>query len=81
MRPYVKPELFLETFELAQNVAACANKLNQGSVTACVVVDSSLGDLGLTGANLFVASNTDCGTSVEIYCEESSSSGMATHAS
>lgn len=33
MRPYVKPELYCETFELSQHIAACGIDVNFAKVT------------------------------------------------
>lgn len=35
MRPYVKPELFCETFELSQHIAACGIDVGYKSTDEC----------------------------------------------
>lgn len=35
MKKYVKPELFFESFELSQSIAACGIDMHQGDATSC----------------------------------------------
>lgn len=36
MKAYVKPELFYESFELSQHIAACGIDVNLADTTACI---------------------------------------------
>ena len=77
MKPYVKPELFYESFELSQSVAACGwDMSNQSDKNNC----TAFGDeaLGRFPVNLFTATPRCDVTEdkVEGYCYEVSSGGM-----
>ena len=75
MKAYVKPELFYESFELSQNIAACGwdmiNNTDKGSCYAVADGDITDGNNNESGAifpdmvKLFV--NEDC-TVNEVYC-------------
>ena len=74
MKAYVKPELFYESFELSQNIAACGWDLQFENETSCYAVmdgDITDSDNGVSGAifpdmvKLFV--NEKC-TVNEVYC-------------
>lgn len=62
MKKYVKPELFCESFELAQHIAACDYDSNDthDDVKTCSFTD---GDLVL-----FVDGNSSCKVVPEGYC-------------
>lgn len=73
MKPYVKPELFYESFELSQSVAACGWDMNQLDKNNC----TALGDesWGRFPVNLFT-DTPRCDVTeetVEAYCYEVSS--------
>ena len=38
MKPYVKPQLFIESYELSQHVAACGWDMNQADKYSCAAV-------------------------------------------
>lgn len=74
MKAYVKPELFYESFELSQNIAACGWDLQFANKAECYAVmdgDITDGNNNESGAimpdlvKLFV--NNDC-TVNEVYC-------------
>ncbi len=74
MKTYVKPELYFESFELSQHIAACDLKLNQENIWTCSVElhtgDSSspfFGDMENEFVGGFV-DNTSCTKKCEIYC-------------
>ena len=41
MKAYVKPELYVERFELAQHIAGCGIPLNHDNATACKVKEGT----------------------------------------
>ena len=54
MKPYVKPELYFECFELAQHIAACAwDMTNDNDGRSCTAKwDTSFGE-SFTGESIF----------------------------
>lgn len=47
-KAYQKPVLYAESYELAEHIAACGIKLNQGTIFDCKVVGGTiLEDMGL----------------------------------
>ena len=82
MKNYVKPELFFESYELSQNIAACGWDLGQkadGSMTfnspkSCVATgDPAYGNPGLV---VFVEGNDKCVNILESYCYENSADNI-----
>lgn len=81
MRAYVKPELFYENFELAQNIAACdvSYKVN-GQVTyadmnTCYASHPNLGDYGI----YLFTNNANCDSAaLDDFCIEVSASHVTT---
>lgn len=76
MKPYVKPELIFESFELSQSIAACGWDMNQSDKKSC----EALGDeeWGHFPVKLFTDS-TRCEVTedkTEGYCYEVSSGEM-----
>ncbi len=73
MKKYVKPELFCESFELAQHIAACAFDSNgtQDSVEKC----SFTGDSGFGIVNVFQSKPT-CEAKGDDYCYTNGSGGL-----
>lgn len=65
MKPYVKPELYFESFELAQHIAACDYKLGINDVTICKITEDRYTDNIAAGG--FVSQNI-CDFPFEIYC-------------
>ncbi len=73
MRAYVKPELFYENFELAQNIAACQwdydNTLTNPEL--CYAVSDDWSDMDVR-----VFNNSLCNTGNESYCYEPGNGGQ-----
>lgn len=69
MKKYVKPELFYESFEMSQQIAACTYDSNNTS--------NDIVNCGFTGEEpnsgvtmtIFLNGNTNCTTIGEAYCE------------
>lgn len=72
MKKYVKPELFYESYELSQHIAACGWDMNSGDPMSCTADGDP--DLGNPEIRVFVASNDHCkdATIWEGYCYENS---------
>ena len=72
MRAYVKPELFYENFELAQNIATCDwDKVNNAEAMACQF------SAWYDPAETIFTSDVKCTvTDVEAYCEYNSTNGF-----
>ena len=71
MKKYVKPELFFESYELSQHVAACGYDMsNSKTVEECTATsDPTVGNnVDLGNVALFIESNTLCVVQTEIYC-------------
>ena len=61
MKPYVKPELYFESFELAQHIAACAwDMKNQNNENNCTAEWDTTDFGGVADGQLFNANNTNC---------------------
>ncbi len=77
MKNYVKPELFFESYELSQNIAACGWDMNQAEPSTCEAVPDA--DFNMPGIVAFVDGNADCNWKGEKwdYCYENSSDGNA----
>lgn len=76
MKNYVKPELFFESYELSQNIAACGwDMQNQGDPANCAAKgDPAWGNPGVT---VFVEQNAACGgITLEGYCYENSADNI-----
>lgn len=74
MKEYVKPELYYESFELSQHIAACDLKLSQGSVTDCFV---ELDRLNGTATGGFISTSV-CIFPLEDYCYTNGEGSMGT---
>ena len=75
MKKYVKPELFFESFELSQQIAACDydSEHTNTTVEACTFTWDFNPE-----AKLFVKGNGDCEvTDYEDYCCHSSTDGIS----
>ena len=70
MKPYVKPELFYESFEMNQSIAACALDMsNENDVFNCEANEDPDITTPFDGAiNVFVQSNSECDVRMETYC-------------
>ena len=74
MKNYVKPELFYESYELSQNIAACGWDLNQANTKDCKFV----GDPTYGNPSIVVFETKEkCETVLEGYCYENSSDNIA----
>ncbi len=71
MKTYVKPELYFESFELSQHIAACDLKLGH-NIEDCAIVKhekgegTSFADLEIEMIDSFVSNA--CRFQAEIYC-------------
>lgn len=75
MKKYVKPELFFESFELSQSIAACGIDVNLNDEYACnPTLDGEFWP-GLGGTQVFSADRcaSDIGN-FEVYCHTVGSS-------
>lgn len=77
MKIYVKPELFYESFEMNQSIAACAFDMNQTESMNCQGIGDNKGDkkFNMTGFIVFSAdpcnmSNEESKAAFEAYCYE-----------
>ena len=75
MKTYVKPELYFESFELSQHIAACDLRLEHGmGQQNCAVnphKDGSspfFGSLETEFAGAFIDSTMNCTQKCEVYC-------------
>lgn len=67
MKPYVKPELFYESFELSQHIAVCGIDVNSAVDTCAQILDEEFWP-GLGGSRVF-DTNCDVDTEViDVYC-------------
>ncbi len=67
MKPYVKPELFFESYELSQNVASCRWDMNQIDRNVCFAQYDTVGDNSFhePTLRLFTESNLNCNVQEE----------------
>lgn len=78
MKKYVKPELFFESFELNQQIAACNFDLVEGTFDEGNHINCQYAREDIPGATIFMMEN-GCNTvitSIEGYCYQNSTSGM-----
>lgn len=70
MKPYVKPELYYENFELAQHIAGCSmSAIESADVLNCTAEGTISSVFGTDYSNAwFVDGNNSCTTKVEGYC-------------
>ena len=74
MKEYVKPDLFYESFELSQHIAACGIDVNFENTTKCQpTLDQDETDLwpGLGGTTVFADGEDRCAIKtkdIEVYC-------------
>lgn len=70
MKPYVKPELYYENFELAQHIAGCSmSEINSVDVTSCTAKGTISSVFGTDHSDAwFVDGNNNCTTKAEGYC-------------
>ena len=69
MKKYVKPELFFESFELSQSIAACGIDVNYNNEHECYPELDGKFWPGLDGTQVFAADRcaSDIGN-FEVYC-------------
>lgn len=67
MKQYVKPTLYVESFELSQHIAGCSLRLESGDPTTCVATGEIRGTYYET---IFLEKTNVCtgGVEVESYC-------------
>lgn len=63
MKKYVKPELFFESFELSQSIAACGIDVNYADEHACAPTTDP--DFWSFKVNVFSDENGNCAQSAE----------------
>lgn len=69
-KSYVKPQLYCESFVLAQHIAGCNLKLNSASANECTANGTISWGNGLNDSSsmFFTSSNTNCSPTVDVYC-------------
>ena len=73
MKNYVKPELFFESYELSQNIAACGwDMKNQNQPGDC----QALGDAEHGNPGILVFTEGKCDNVLESYCYENSADNI-----
>lgn len=79
MKPYVKPELYYESFELAQHIAGCNLKINSADLLSCVATGTiSSGPWEDVSEAWFLEKNQNCTDWAEAYCYTNGSITSAT---
>lgn len=70
MKPYVKPELYYENFELAQHIAGCSiSEINSVDVLACTASGTISSIFGTDASEAwFIEANKSCADKAEGYC-------------
>lgn len=77
MKPYVKPELYYENFELAQHIAGCAfTSQNETSPETCIYE----GTIGKITGSWFIKGSTVCAevNPAQDYCYTNGTTTIAT---
>lgn len=70
MKAYVKPELFVESYELSQHIATCGIDVNASSKEECARLDEEFWP-GSGGTKVFNSECADGGIDIatmEVYC-------------
>lgn len=79
MKTYVKPELFFESFELAQHIAGCNLTLVTDQDVRNCAASGTIYDITLDGEQESWFLNRDiCTAQVEAYCYTNGSMNIAT---
>lgn len=80
MKPYVKPELYYENFELAQHIAGCSmSEINSADVLNCTAEGTISSVFGTDHSSAwFVEQNKSCKDCAEAYCYTNGSITSAT---
>lgn len=69
MKTYEKPQIYFESFEVSQYVAACGwDMSNHKSVETCTA-EGDPDYNNISGVPAFIEANTNCLIHPEIYCE------------
>lgn len=77
MKTYVKPELFFESFELAQHIAGCALELLDKDAITCRASGTIFG-VTLDGETESWFVSNACTAQVEAYCYTNGTMSVAT---
>lgn len=77
MKEYVKPELYYESFELSQHIAACNLTMNSSSSTDPANCSAS-GTIGGDWSDSWFISGPVCTIEVEGYCYTNGSMNLTT---
>ncbi|MDD7673524.1 MAG: hypothetical protein PUJ12_01875 [Oscillospiraceae bacterium] len=70
MKEYVKPELYCESFELSQHIAACGIDVNHGDTAYCTPTLDP-GFWGGMSDTVFSDGRADCSmdiSAIDVYC-------------
>lgn len=77
MKKYVKPDLYFESFQLTQHIAACGyDMIDSMDVERCYSQGDIHGIYPNYGENLFIEGNEKCQGKVEFYCYTNGTDGM-----
>ena len=76
MKNYVKPELFFESYELSQNIAACGWDFKNNSDPGSCYAEGDPGWGNPSDIKAFVDSKNGCMTNLEGYCYENSTDNV-----
>ena len=74
MKNYVKPELFFESYELSQNIAACGWDMTIQDPATCK--ERAVGDPSWGNPQIIVLNEGKCETVLESYCYENSADNI-----
>ena len=78
MKTYVKPELFFESFELAQHIAGCNLTLVTNQDVQNCAASGTIFGVTLDGASESWFVSNACSAQVESYCYTNGSVGITT---
>lgn len=67
-KSYVKPELFYESFVLAQHIAGCSVVMNLTVEGNCTGNGTITDNFGTMNGQFFLRGNDECTNQVEQYC-------------
>ena len=76
MKNYVKPELFFESYELSQNIAACGWDFQNSSDPGNCYAEGDPAWGNPSEVRVFVEANSSCMTNLEGYCYENSADNV-----
>lgn len=79
MKTYVKPELFFESFELAQHIAGCSLTMNNSVIPENCSASGTIYGVPLPeGESWFLSRTGSCTAEVEAYCYTNGTMSVAT---